>query len=410
MSDTRMSDTELLKYAVENGIIDTALLHKKIEMQKKEEILKKHQHKIWEGSDGCWHTYLPDKENGRIRVKKKSIELLHETIIHYYSEEKITLAEAFKEYNESRAENEQISKSSLLRYQQDFDRFYGQWKDRCIKSITADELCDYMEHKVSELKLSSKSFSGFKTITRGFFKRAYRKKLVPFRVEEVLSVIDISDKKLRKKQFEDNKEVFSEEEFCRYVNMLSQNQDIWNLALLLILVTGLRGGEVVALKREDIIQKDDVFTIFVNRTETRYKVDGKYVYDIKEAPKTEAGIRYVVVPKQFNWLCKTLLIRSKQGNYVFLNPQKGNRLTTNSLRRRQERNCIKLKMCQKSPHKGRKTYCTILLDSNIDQNMIKGQVGHADIHTTEQNYHRNMKSIEKKAEILSDIAIFDKSC
>lgn len=36
MSDIRMSDTELLKYAVENGMIDTALLQEKIEMQKRD--------------------------------------------------------------------------------------------------------------------------------------------------------------------------------------------------------------------------------------------------------------------------------------------------------------------------------------------------------------------------------------
>ena len=163
-----MSDAELLKFAIENGMIDTVLLQERIEMQKKEEILKKHNYRIWEGSDGYWHTYLPDDVKRRVRVKRKSIELLQEVIISYYAEEKITLADAFKDYNKSRAENEQISQSSLLRYQQDFDRFYGQWRNRQIKSITADELCDYIERKVSERKLSSKAFSGFKTITRGF--------------------------------------------------------------------------------------------------------------------------------------------------------------------------------------------------------------------------------------------------
>ena len=39
MSDARMSDAELLKYAVENGMIDAALVQEKIEMQKREKIL-----------------------------------------------------------------------------------------------------------------------------------------------------------------------------------------------------------------------------------------------------------------------------------------------------------------------------------------------------------------------------------
>ena len=39
MPDTKLSDLELLKYAVENGMINTALVQEKIEMQKREELL-----------------------------------------------------------------------------------------------------------------------------------------------------------------------------------------------------------------------------------------------------------------------------------------------------------------------------------------------------------------------------------
>ena len=49
MPDIKLSDSELLKYAVENGIIDAALLQDKIEMQKRKELLKKHPYSIWEG-------------------------------------------------------------------------------------------------------------------------------------------------------------------------------------------------------------------------------------------------------------------------------------------------------------------------------------------------------------------------
>ena len=41
MADIQMSDTELLKYAIQNGILDAELVKKQVEMQKREEILKK---------------------------------------------------------------------------------------------------------------------------------------------------------------------------------------------------------------------------------------------------------------------------------------------------------------------------------------------------------------------------------
>lgn len=410
MEGISMTDTELLKYAVENGIIDTALLQEKIEMQKREEYLKKHPYDIWQGTDGKWRTYLPDEIKGRRLVKRNKQEDVENTVISYWEQqsENPTLKEMFIMYNDSRLQNGQICDASHLRYMQDFNRYYETIENRRIRSITADELCEFMETRVSELDLDSKSLSGFKTVTKGLFKRAYRKKYVDFRVqEEVLDVIDLSDKKLRKVHKEDFQEVFSEEEYVQYIGLLENKLDIWNMALLLILVTGLRGGEVVSLKREYIKCVKGNYYIEIHYTETRYKKDGKYVYEIKDAPKTDAGIRNVIVPKQYNWLCSQLLIRTPAGSYIFVNPQSGKRFTTNSLRRRQERNCKKLNTYQKSPHKSRKTYGSILRDNKIDDNLVIQQMGHVDISTTEEYYHRNMKSVERKAEILNEIPIFE---
>ena len=70
-----MSDAELLKFAIENGMIDTALVQERIEMHKRKEILDKHPYSIWKGKDEYWHTYLPHG-NGRKLIKKKAPEFL----------------------------------------------------------------------------------------------------------------------------------------------------------------------------------------------------------------------------------------------------------------------------------------------------------------------------------------------
>jgi len=411
MLDVSMSDAELLKFAIENGMIDTALVQEKIEMQKRKELLEKHPYKISSGSDGYWHTYLPKEDGGRKPVKKKHLKDIEDEVIEFWKlkAENPNLQEAFDIYNDSRLESKSISAASHLRYKQDFERFYGPWKNRRIRMIDDSELCDFIEERVVELNLSNKAFSNFKTITKGLFKRAYRKKWVTFRVEEeVLQVIDLSENTFKKNRKADYQEVFSEEEYLEYVKFLSEYCDLWNLALLLIMVTGLRGGEIVALSYEDIQPKDDFFVISVHKTETRYKgADGKYVYEIKDAPKSEAGVRQAIVPKQFNWIYKELLKYGAGQGFIFVNPKKGNRMTTNSLRRRQERNCKKLKFYQKSPHKGRKTYGSILMDNKLDDNLVIQQMGHVDISTSEEHYHRNMKAIEKKAKIISGIEIFD---
>lgn len=409
MDDISMSDAELLKFAIESGMIDKALVQEKIEMQKRKELLEKHPCKIWQGKDGRWRTYLPGGESEQRRlVNRGTREGVEKIVVEYWKEqlENPTLEEVFNAYNDSRLEIGQISDASHLRYKQDFQRYFEPIKCRRIKSITADELCDFLEKRVSELNLTSKAFSNFKTITKGMFKRAHRKKMVDFRIEEeVLDAIDLSDKRFRKVRKEDYQEVFSEDEYQRYVSYLTNHSDLWNIALLLILVTGMRGGEVVAISHDDLNYCDGVFSIKIGRTETRYRDgNGKYIYDVKDTPKTEAGIRQAIVPKQFNWIYFRLTQTGGSG-FVFVG-KKGDRFTTNSLRRRQERNCKKLGFYHKSPHKGRKTYGTILLDNHLDNNMILQQMGHTDITTTERFYHRNMKDFEKKADIISAISIF----
>lgn len=47
-----MSDAELLKFAIENGKLDIALVQERIEMQMKTELLGIHKYDIWQGRMG----------------------------------------------------------------------------------------------------------------------------------------------------------------------------------------------------------------------------------------------------------------------------------------------------------------------------------------------------------------------
>lgn len=83
----KISDRELLNYALDNGILDLALLQEKINMQKREELLKKHPYDIWEGKDGYWRTYIPDKEKGRKLLKRKNRKDVEDAVVSYLREE-----------------------------------------------------------------------------------------------------------------------------------------------------------------------------------------------------------------------------------------------------------------------------------------------------------------------------------
>ena len=162
-------------------------------------------------------------------------------------------------------------------------------------------------------------------------------------------------------------------------------------------ITGMRVGELAALKHGDW----EEHSFRIRRTETRYRSeDGTYIYEVKEFPKTAAGVRTVVIPKAWFWIEEKIRSTNPNEEYIFVDA-KGKRMTTNCFRRRLERVCNRLGIVKKSPHKIRKTYGSILLDNHVDNRLIMGQMGYTDIRCTETHYHRNRRSVQQKIQIVS---------
>lgn len=395
---------ELLKYAIENGILDLSYVQDKIEMSRRKELLEKHPYKIWMGKDGKWYTYLPNQKQGRVQRERNTKEEIEELIIEYWKSEMEdpTIKEVFIEWNNRKLELKKIAPATHLRNCQIFDRHYMKFGEKKIKSTTSEDFSDFLEEQISEKNLTVKAFSNLKTVTRGFLKRAKKRKLILFNVEQIFQEMDTSENDFRKEIKEDYQEVFDEDEMPRMIKYLEENLDSKNIGILLMFATGIRVGELVALKHEVF----DGNSFKIRRTETRFTdKNGHYLYEVKEFPKSEAGVRTVIIPNDYLWLCKKIKSLNPFGEYIFVN-KNGERITTNCIRRRQEQNCKKLGIYPKSPHKIRKTYGTILLDRNVDNRLIIEQMGHTDIACTENYYHRNRKSIERKAEVISSIPEF----
>ena len=396
-----------MQFIIDNGIINLNDVQNSIEAMKKKELLAKHPYKIWQGKDGKWYTYLPDKEKGRILKKKSTREAVEKEVITYWKSEleNPTITEVFNECNDRRLGLKKISDATHLRNKQIFNRHYKEFGKMHIKSIDSDDMVEFLAVQIPLYNLTSKAFSNLKGVTRGFLKQAKKRKLIAFNVEEIFQNLDTSETDFQKCIKEDYEEVFNEKEMSTMVKYLSANLDAKNIGILLMFATGIRVGELVALKH-------DVFdgnTIKIRRTETRFLgEDGKYVYSVKEFPKSEAGVRTVVIPKDYVWLCSKIRTLNPFGEYVFTD-KNGKRMTTNCIRRRQEQNCKKLGIYRKSPHKIRKTYGSILLDYNVDNRLIMEQMGHTDINCTESHYHRNRKDIEQKSQIISSIPEFKKA-
>ena len=393
-----------LNYLVDNGIIDLPNIQSIIEMKKRQELLNNHPYKIWCGSNGKWYTYLPDETKGRVLKKKSTKEDIEDVVIKYQESvmSNPTIEELFDEWNDHRRDIGRIAKSSHTRLRQVFDRHFKEFGKRRIASVKENEWIDFLEAQVFEHNLSSKAFASLKSITKGMLKWAKRQGIIAYSPELMLTELDLSDNVFTKKIKEDYEEVFDEEEMQKMLSYLTGNRDIRNDGITLLFVSGMRVGELVGIKPQDINLNSN--TVKIRRTETRFKDGDETIYTIKEYPKTQAGVREIVIPSSYSWLLKELYVKSRGQEFVF--EENGKRITTLLIRKRIYSICKKTGVYKKSPHKIRATYDTILLDNGVDKRTVKDQMGHSDIAVSEKNYHRNRKSIKNKAVIIDGIADF----
>lgn len=398
-----IQNAEILRFIINNGMINISDVQNSIEAMKRKELLEKHPYKIWQGKDGKWYTYLPDEKKGRVLKKRTTQKAIEDDVVAYLKSEmeNPTLTEVFNEWNDRRLELKKISNATHLRNRQVFNRHYKEFGKKRIKSIDGDIIGEFLEAQIPDHNLTAKAFSNLKTVTRGFLKRAKRRKLIDFNVEELFQEIDTSEADFKKVIKEDYEEVFSEEEMPVIMEYLEDNPDMMNLGILLMFVTGARIGEIVALKHSDF----EGSNFKIRRTETRFTDEtGKYVHIVKEFPKSQAGVRTAIIPKDYEWLARAIRLQNPFCEYVFMKDDE--RISTQAMRMRLKRVCQKLNIYPKSPHKIRKTYGSILLDNHIDNKLIMEQMGHTDILCTEEHYHRNRKSIDKKSKIISEIPEF----
>lgn len=390
------------------GIIDLESVKEKTEMAKRNELLSNHKYAITEGKDGRWVTVIyvegVDGQPVRKMIRKSTREAVEDALVEFYREqaENPTVSEVFTEWNDRRLKLKQISASTHGRYKQCFNRHFSEFGKRKIKSLERWDIVDFLEEQIPEHGLNSKSFSSLKGITTGILKHAMRKGYVSFSTSDVFDLLDLSEAAFSKKVKEDSDEVFTDEEMEKIIDYLENNLDTQNTALLLMCVTGLRVGEVAALKHTDFSEN----SVKIERTETRFTdANGKIHYEIKNFPKTAAGVRNTLIPQDYQWIIRRTKSLNPFGEFVFTN-SKGERMTCNCFRERFYRVCKKVGIKPRSTHKIRKTYASIMLDSNVDRRLIMSQMGHTDISITEQYYHRDRRDVDEKLHIISNIPEF----
>lgn len=401
-----LTPEETLQYALENGIIKIDDIAQDVEKMKREQLLAKHEFKVWQNKEGIWMTYLPDEEKGRLFRKRKTKEELEKLIVEFYRqrEEIILIADVFQEWVDAKLKYGEIQKQSYDRYCTDFKRFFPKNHSICkkqFKNISKVDLEDFIKSTIHDKHLTRKTYSSLRLLIRGIFKYGKNRGYTHLSMTEFFGDLELPNNIFEKKIVRKQEEVFMEDEIPIITNYLKSHADIWNLGLLLQFQTGMRIGEIAALKPEDIKEN----RIFVCRTEVKYKDDDeKWTVGIKDFAKTTAGNREIVIPDTAMWTLYQIQKLNPHGEYLFMN--NGKRIRENTFNKRLASVCEELHLLHRTTHKIRKTYGTTLLDNNVDDSFVSEQMGHTDIATTRKLYYYSNKSDKTKVSQINQAVSF----
>ncbi len=392
---------EVLNYAIEHGIIDLSYIENKIEMKKREELLKKHPYEIWIGKDNRYYTYFPEKDNKRTLKSRNTRQKIEDCIVDFWKQEmeNPTIYELYIEWVDGKLKREEITITTKNRYDRQYKESMIEFGKNRIKAIEEYDIEKFLLEAIHAHKMTAKGFSNLRTLILGIFKLAKKKKLVQYSIKNVIDDMDISKKVFRKVKHEDDELIFMDEEVKKVLNYFKQHKlDLKDLGILLLFYTGMRPGELSALTWDDVNGN----IIKIHSTEIRYENENKeYIYEVRDFPKTEAGIRDVIVPQSQLWILKEIKTLNPSGKYVF--EQHGERIRTCLFDDRIRRICSKLEIKEKSLNKIRKTYATTLIDKRVDDSLIIAQMGHTDITTTKNYYYKNRKNMQQKSLIIDKV-------
>lgn len=403
------SDSQLLKYACENNMIDLSVIQQEMLMKQNAEYLAMHPYGIWLGNDNYYHTIIRE-EGKKKQLKKKKQEDLEKAIIEYYkSRERFkTIDDVFEECYKEKLEYKLLKIQSYDKYSKVYKRFMKNNPEatdiRAIPftNITEDDLDKLIYSTISSLSPTLKAFNDFKTILTATFKFAKKRKYTSISISHYLSDLDIPTNTFNKIHHDKTELAFTKDEECKMINKLFELGDIRALGLIVLFDTGLRIGELCCIRKSDI--EDDFIRIHATEINYTDESTGKNKVEVQETTKTDSGIRDVYLTENGIKAVKLLLDISQDDEWLFFD--KGKRIHEHGFRKKLYDVCDSLGIKKRSPHKVRKTYATKLIKADVSEQLIKEMMGHSDIVTTRRNYYVENSTPDEFREALHKASSF----
>ena len=169
--------------------------------------------------------------------------------------------------------------------------------------------------------------------------------------------------------------------------------------VILIIYTGLRIGELMALTWNDIDFKNK--TLSVNKSRAKGKIDGKTALYIKD-PKSESGTRLIPLSDRAIYALQKIKECSSSDSELIVSNTSSESNITRTINRMLFRAGCETEKC--GLHALRHTFGSLLLEKGVDLKTISYLLGHSDITVTANIYlHITREKAVNSIEVLNKV-------
>ncbi len=372
-------------------------------MARRGENIYKRKDGRWEGryikgySNGkAKYGYVYEKSYSALKGKLKTVLTELETAKNISDSACITFQCAASEWIQSI--KPQLKEQTIVQYENLFTGYLlPYFKNMKVESITRDDV-----YNLSNLLLTTGGISG--------------NGLSPKTVEGILSVL----KRILKysedykgchvahveknlvRQSTKHMRILSIHEQQTLNSYLMDNLNLINLGILLCLYTGIRIGEVCALKWEDFSFDEQYVYIHktMQRMQTKNNPDHKTAVIIS-APKSECSIRKIPLPDD---IFRLILAEKRPADTYFLTGLSKVYIEPRTLQNRFKAVIKSCKLKDTNFHALRHTFATRCVELGFDVKSLSEILGHASINVTLNRYvHPSMETKQKNMNILSEL-------
>lgn len=279
-----------------------------------------------------------------------------------------------------------LKESTISRYRTILDKhLYPQFGNQFVNKINRSDVSEFITMLLSAKcdggkELSPKSVSGILSVMKNVMNYA--------QLVQGISVIDFSKigVKLQQKKIR----IFSNSERKKLNVYLLNEITFTKLGVLLCLYTGLRVGEVCALKWSDISFLDH--RIRIERTMQRIQIpdeNGHRTQVIITSPKSDSSVRDIPIPDDIYYILEKMKV--SEDCYI-LTGKKTKYIEPRTFENRFSKIIKECGISNASPHTCRHTFATCCVELGFDIKTLSEILGHANVSVTMNRYvHPSME-------------------